>query len=122
MHFRIRKNIIQLIRATYDASKKKGVNTIVGTVKLASPELSDELRQKLTLEEINALEVWINTQHRADMLREELAAMTLVETMSLAEKWFEREGNSNSAQTMARDILFQWQAMRRLFNKNELLD
>lgn len=122
MHFRIRKNIIQLIRTSYDANKKRGVNTIVGTVKLANPELSDELHRELTPEEIKAFEAWVNTQHRIGMLREEVAAMTLVETMSLAEKWFEREGNSIAAQALARDIHFHWQAMRKLFVKNDLLD
>ncbi len=32
MHFRVRKNVIQLIRIDYDARKKRGVNRIVGTV------------------------------------------------------------------------------------------
>ena len=44
MHFRVRKNVIQLIRTTYDGSKKRGNNAIIGTVKLVSPELSDEVR------------------------------------------------------------------------------
>ena len=52
MHFRIRKNVIQLIRTTYDESKKKGNSAIIGTVPMAKPQLSEELRRKLTVEEV----------------------------------------------------------------------
>jgi PHP family Zn ribbon phosphoesterase len=122
MHFRVRKNVIQLIRTKYDDGKKKGVNTIIGTVKLAKPELSADLRQNLTAEEIAAFEIWVKTHHHTDMLREEIAALTLTESINLAEKWFEREGNSAAAQTAARDIIFHWQSMRKLFVKSGLLE
>ena len=122
MHFRVRKNVIQLIRTHYDESKKKGVNTIIGVVKLANPQLPTELRQVLTVEEVAAFEAWINTKYRINVLREEIAALTLAETLNLAEKWFEREGKSGAAQSAARDIVFHWQSMRRLFAKNGLLD
>jgi hypothetical protein len=52
MHFRVRKNVIQLIRVTYDAGKKKGVNTVVGSVRLNRPELSAELQLALTPAEV----------------------------------------------------------------------
>jgi len=122
MHFRVRKNVIQLIRTTYDGSKKRGNNAIIGTVKLVSPELSDELRGALTAAEITDFETWLKTHRRSDALREELAALTAAETMAQAEKWFEREGDSVAARNAARDIIFHWQSLRRLFSKNGLLD
>lgn len=122
MHFRVRKNVIQLIRTKYDDGKKRGVNTIIGTVNLAKPELSDDLRQKLTADEVAAYDTWIIARHRVDMLREEMAALTLAETINLAEKWFEREGNSSAAKTVASDIVFHWQSMRKILLKSELLD
>lgn len=122
MHFRLRKNVIQLIRTTYDESKKKGSGTVIGTVALAKPQLSDELRGKLTEEEVAAFEIWAKTQYRTDMLREEIAALTLAETMLKAERWFEREGGSDAARTVAADIVFNWQALRRVLAKNSLLD
>jgi len=122
MHFRVRKNVIQLIRIKYNDGKKKGVNTIIGTVKLAKPELSADLRNKLSDDEVGAFEAWISTQLRTDMLREEMAALTLAETIELAGKWFQREGNSGAAQTVSRDIISQWQGMRRIFSKNGLLE
>lgn len=101
---------------------KKGVNTIIGVVKLAKPELPTELREVLTNEEATAFEAWINTKYRTNVLREELAALALAETLNLAEKWFEREGKSGAAHSAARDIAFHWQSLRRLFAKNGLLD
>lgn len=122
MHFRLRKNVIQLIRTTYNESKKKGDNVIVGTVKLSKPQLSDELRQKMTAEERAAFEMWITTQHRTEMLRAELAALTLAETMMLAEAWFEREGQSVAARMAATDIMSVWQGLRRVLAKKTLVD
>jgi len=122
MHFRLRKNVIQLIRTTYDESKKKGNNTIIGTVLLSKPILSDELRLKLAEEEISAFNLWLNTQHRTDRLREEIAALTLAETMSLAEKWFERENNSSTAHIAVRDIVSNWQSLRKILANKGLLD
>ena len=121
MHFRVRKNVIQLIRTSYDKNKKKGSNTIVATVRLPKPELSEDLRSSLSVDEISAFEAWINTQHRKQMLREEMAALTLAETIELAEKWFDREAESNTAQSLAHDIVFQWQSMRKLLAKKGLL-
>lgn len=122
MHFRLRKNVVQLIRITYDDAKKKGNNTIIGTVKLSNPVLSEELCLKLTSEEIKAFEIWLNMQYRTDRLREEVAALTLVENMVLAEKWLEREGDSRSAQIVAHDIVSQWHNMRRLLIKKGQLE
>ncbi|MDO9106917.1 MAG: hypothetical protein Q7U57_18395 [Methylovulum sp.] len=122
MHFRIRKNVIQVIRTTYDENKKKGVNSIIGTVLLSKPELSDELRVRLTAEEIFAFDTWVNTQHRTSMLREEIAALTLAETMVLAEKWFERSNDAGATQMVVRDILFHWQSLRKMLAKKGLLE
>ena len=121
MHFRVRKNVIQLIRITYDAGKKKGVNTVVGSVRLNRPELSAELQLALTPDEVAGFSAWLNTRHRADVLREELAALTLVETLTSAERWFEREGDSEVARAAATDIVTQWQSLRRQMAKSGLL-
>lgn len=122
MHFRIRKNVVQLIRTTYDDSKKKGINSIIGTVQLATPALSAALRMQLTAEEISAFEIWINTQHRTNMLREEMAVLTLAETMALAEKWFQRDSDSSATHTVVRDIVFHWQSLRKVLAQKGLLE
>ncbi len=122
MHFRIRKNVIQFIRTTYDSSKRKGVNSIIGTVALASPEISDDLRKQLSNEEILAFNTWLNTQHRALLLKEEFAALNLAETIALAEKWFERNNDSSTSQLLVRDIVNHWLSLRRVLAKKDLLD
>lgn len=122
MHFRVRKNVIQLIRIAYDGSKKKGVTSVVGTVRLNNPELSPELRQLLTSEEVASFEQWVSAQHRAEMLREELAALTLAENMAKAQQWFEREQADSALQASAAEIVSQWQALRRVFVKKGFLD
>jgi hypothetical protein len=122
MHFRIRKNVIQLIRTTYDGSKKKGTNDIIGSVSLSKPEISEELRSKLTEAETAAFQAWLDTQHKTKMLREEIAALSLADTLALAEKWFERENPSTASQLAAQDATLQWQSLRKVFAKKGLLD
>jgi hypothetical protein len=122
VHFRLRKNVIQLIRTTYNESKKKGDNVIVGTVKLNNPVLCDELREKLKTEEISAFESWLASQHRTEMLRAELAALTLAQTMLAAQTWFERETDLEQARASAADIMNAWQSLRRVLAKKILID
>lgn len=122
MHFRVRKNVIQLVRSTYDASLKRGVATVVGTVGLHRPALSDELRAALTAEEAAEFELWLQTQRRADALREELAALSLSQSMLQASKWFAQAGGTPTARTMAAEIVFQWQSLRRELVAQGLLD
>lgn len=122
MHFRVRKNVIQLIRTNYDAGKKRAVSSTIGSVKLATPVLTDTLRQQLTADEIIEFESWIESHHRVNALREELAALSLPETLSLAEKWFAQENDSAAARRVATEVLFHWQSLRKLFSRNGLLD
>lgn len=122
MHFRIRKNVIQLIRTTYDGTKKKGTNIIIGSVSLSKPEISQELSSKLTEAEMSDFQIWLDSQHKTKMLREEIAALSLADTLALAEKWFEREDPNTSLQLAAQDATLQWQSLRKVFAKKGLLD
>jgi hypothetical protein len=122
MHFRIRKNVIQLIRTTYDKATKKGKNTIVGTVKLDKPELTDDVRGDLSPAEIAEFECWVGTQRQVSALRQELAALTLADTLEQAAAWFQRQDDTDTMRTLAIDIHHKWQLLRRVFAKNNLLD
>lgn len=51
MHFRMRSNVVQLIRTTYDADSKRGKNEVVGTVQRRNMTLTDQVAAKLTEEE-----------------------------------------------------------------------
>jgi hypothetical protein len=122
VHFRVRKNVIQLIRTTYDATKKKGVGTTVGAVSITDPVLGDALRQAMTTDEVNEFEAWVATQHRCELLRSELAALELPVSMDEAEKWFAQQGNSPEARNVAAAIVFRWQTFRKRLAKEGLLD
>ncbi|ALM53724.1 hypothetical protein [Halomonas huangheensis] len=122
MHFRIRRHVVQLVRMTYDPSIKRGKAQVVGSVKLADPMLSDELREKLTADEATEFELWVSTNHRANLLKQELAALTLAEQMDQARLWFERQDEQGVAQQTANELLRHWQALRRVLKQRELLD
>lgn len=122
MHFRVRKHVIQLVRTTYEASRKKGVFTIVGTVSRVQPDLSDELKEQMTHEEVIEFNEWLSTQHRKAELQEELAALNLAVSMDEARKWFEKKGETNHARQEAMNIVNKWQVLRKVFSKYKLLD
>jgi len=122
MHFRVRKNVIQLIRISYDAQKKRGTNTIVGSVRLADPVLDAATKAVLTAEEVEEFERWLLQYRRLEELKQELAALTLPEALANAQLWFERQGNSETCRSVANDIFLQWQSLRRLLSKKGLLE
>lgn len=122
MHFRTRRNVIQLIRTTYDADKKRGVNTVVGTVPLNQPDLPSELAQQLTPQEAAAFGAWVQTQWHLRQLRHELAALSLPETLALATAWFEQNAASINAQAVAEEVVQQMQALRRVLKSKGLLE
>jgi len=113
MHFRVRKNVIQLVRTTYDGATGKPRAQVMGRMSLAAPEVTPELEACLTEAEIAEARAWIGTQHRVAMAREELAALTLAETLDLANRWFARNGDATVSVAVAAQLLPQWQALRR---------
>jgi len=122
MHFRTRQNVIQLIRTTYESEKKRGVNSIVGTVPLSKPVLSAELQGQLTSQEAEAFDAWLQTEWRTQQLRLELAALSLPETLELAADWFEQNAESLSARALAEEVAKQMQTLRRKLKTKGLLD
>jgi hypothetical protein len=121
MHFRVRKNVVQLVRTTYDASEKKPKATVVGRIPLDRPEITDELRVLLTPSEAEELQEWVSGQHRMTMLREELAALSLAENLELADRWFARQGDSRAAAAAAAAMLQAWQSLRKTLKAKGLL-
>ena len=122
MHFRARKNVVQLVRMTYQTDLKRGKYQVVGSVRLANLVLSDELTAALTEEEVSEFNSWVATKHHIDQLQEELAALTLAEQIQKAQTWFERQANSETARMVTGDLLTCWQSLRRVIAKNGLLD
>lgn len=123
MHFRTRRHVVQLIRMTYDSTIRRGRAEVVGSVKLADPVLPDVLRTKLTSAELSEFETWVATRHRANWLKQELAALTLADQMEQAQLWFERQDEGKEAARLVADgLLHSWQSLRRVLKQRGLLE
>ena len=114
MHFRIRRNVVQLVRTNYDPETKKPKAQVIGRLPLMKPEISEELRKLLTQDEVLETQTWIERQHRTSMLQEELAALTLAENLMLANRWFQQQDNTVTAAKIADGVL----TAQRLLKKN----
>ena len=122
MHFRVRKNVVQLVRNSYDPASKRAVAKVVGRLPLDAPELTDELRAVLTPQELHETREWIDSQHRMHVLRSELAALELPEAMRLAAGWFEKERDSPAAKNAAQELIGAWQQLRRVLREHSLIE
>lgn len=121
MHFRLRQNVVQLIRTSYNPETKKPRTVVVGRMSLKDPKLSPELKKKLTGDEIAEVHEWIEGQFRMTSLKEELAAMTLPESVSAAHRWFSRNADKPAAAALVRQLLPELQRLRRTLRINGLL-
>ncbi len=120
MHFRIRRNVVQLVRTSYDPATKKPKAVVVGRMSLREPELSPELKRELTEAEIAEAETWIDVQHRMNSLKEEFAALTLPESISLASRWFSHNADSPAAAAVIPHLLPELQALHKMLRKKGL--
>jgi hypothetical protein len=121
MHFRIRQNVVQLVRTNYDQKTKKPKAAVVGRMRLEKPELTRELRAQLTDREAKEAEAWIENHGRLGLLREEFAALTLAETLRLATNWFSRNADSRAAAAAVASVLPALHQLRKLFKEGGLL-
>jgi len=121
MHFRLRQHVVQLIRTSYDAVRKKPRTEVVGRMPLSQPMLSPELKSKLTEAEILETEEWIDGQYRMNSLQEELAALTLPESISAANRWFSRNADNPAAAAIALQLLPAFKALRKMLRGRGLL-
>ncbi len=121
MHFRLRKNVVQLVRTLYNPDTKKPRAVVVGRMPLKQPKVSPELRSKLTEDEIVEAEGWIEGQFRLNSLKEELAALTLPESISAANRWFSRNTDNPAAMAIALQLLPAFKTLRKMFRGKGLL-
>ncbi len=117
MHFRTRKNVIQFVRTIYEQEAKKPKAIVIGSIPLGKAVIGEELRAKLSEEEIIQAEIWIKQQHHTTLLKEELSALTLADTLTLANNWFTRQGDTEAAHIAAGDILPALQQLRKTLSK-----
>ena len=121
MHFRLRKNVVQLVRTTYDPDTKKPKATVVGRLQLKQPKLSPQLKKKLTDDEITETEAWIDGQFRLSSLRDELAARTLPDSVAAAHRWLANNADRPAAAAIVQQLLPELQGLRRMLRKKDLL-
>ena len=121
MHFRLRKNVVQLVRTLYNPDTKKPRAVVVGSMLLKQPNVSAELRSKLTEDEVAEAEEWIDGQFRMNSLKEELAALTLPESISAANNWFSRNTDNPAATAIALQLLPAFKTLRKTLRGKGLL-
>ncbi len=121
MHFRLRKTVVQLVRTLYNPDTKRPRTVIVGRMPLKEPQLSKELKSKLTEDEILEAEEWIEGQFRTNSLKEELAALTLSESISAANNWFSRNTDNPAATAIALQLLPAFKTLRKMLRGKGLL-
>ena len=121
MHFRLRKNVVQLVRTSYNPETKRPRTVVVGRMPLTHPKLSPELKSSLTEDEIVETEEWIQGQFRMNSLRDELAARTLPESISAAHRWLSNNADNQAAAAIMPQLLPALQALRKMLRKKGLL-
>jgi hypothetical protein len=117
VHFRIRKNVVQCVRTTYDGQRKKPHAEVVGSIPLGRPVITPELREKLSEHELLQAMNWVEREQRTTLLREELAARTLAETLQAANRWFARQDDLADYEWISGSILPELQALRKTLKR-----
>jgi hypothetical protein len=122
MHFRERRQVVQVIRTKYDSTSKKGKNEIVGRLVKANPQISETLEAALSKDERKAVVAWIEGHATVQRLKKELAVRNLPEQLALAEEWFAEQKNSNDARVLAASLVPAWVQLRVVMKRNSLVD
>lgn len=122
MRFRIHQNTVQLVRTEQDPQTKKPKATIVGRLQRAKPGLDEDLKKALTPKEAAEVERWMMSDQRLQALKEEVAALSLAETMEYAEAWFVHQDGSEVARILATQVVASWLRLRNQMQKHTALE
>ena len=79
MHFRLRENVVQLIRTTYDSASKRAKSERIGNVSRAQLTLSDDVAKKLTSDELREFETFALSYRLSTKLQAKVYAFQLSE-------------------------------------------
>jgi hypothetical protein len=121
MHFRPRKNAIQVIRTTYDPATKKGRSEIVGRIPKASLEVPAALQKACRADELAEVSSWVAEYAGYQRLRQEYAAKSLPEQLALAREWFELAA-AEPSRPLAAAIQREWAVLRAQLKKRGIVD
>jgi hypothetical protein len=122
MHFRFRKNIVQVVRTTYDPATKGPRTEIVGRLLRSDPKAAPELLAACTAEEAEEVQRWIGTHLKADAVAVEHAARSLAGQIAKAAEWFSVTDDLDSAHLVVAEIHQQWSKLRAQLRRRGLLD
>jgi hypothetical protein len=122
MHFRLRNNLVQVIRTTYDPASKKPRTEIVGRLRRGDTEPDADLLATCTPDEVEEVRRWIASSMKAHAVAAEHAARSLAEQMARANEWFASAPDKEAARLLASDVQQQWVKLRHQFHRDGLLD
>jgi|GEM_PF-1315378 len=113
MHFRLRNNVVQIIRVTYDPQTKRGKNAIVGRLNKANPVITDELKKGCTEGELSEITQWIQNAQRKHSIQNEHAALTAAEQLQATAAWMAAQTDQAHAQKVYDQIRTAWLKVRQ---------
>jgi hypothetical protein len=87
MHFRNRGKSIQLVRTTYDASTKRPKTEVMGRLSPPKFELTDDIKEKLTAEELEEVTAYSTDVGRKRAVDRDYAVAHFGETLEAVNEW-----------------------------------
>lgn len=81
MHFRNRGASIHLVRTTYNADTKRSKSEVVGRMPRHSLSLGEDVKARLTAEELAEVNTYVEHTRAVELLRGKLAAHGLMQTV-----------------------------------------
>jgi hypothetical protein len=122
MHFRFRKNVVQVVRTTYDPATKGPRTEIVGRLLRSDPKAEPEWLAACTPAEVEEVQRWIGSHLKADAVAVEHAARSLADQIAKAAEWFSATDDLDSARLLAAEVHHQWSKLRSQLRRRSLLD
>lgn len=120
MHFRFRGNNIQVVKSQPDRSTGKAKSVPLGSINRATLAISDKLRANCSRAELSQIEDWVRRYQTIHALKRRHAAMTLPEQIAAAAEWFS-DASPDEARRAAEEVADAIMALRRVFNRRELV-
>ncbi len=122
MHFRFRKNLVQVVRTTYDPATKRPRTEIVGRLLRSDPRADPALLSACTPAEVEEVHCWIGSHMKAEAVAAEHAARSLAGQMAKAADWFAATDDLESARLLATELHQQWSKLRSQLRRRSLLE
>ncbi len=122
MHFRFRKNIVQVVRTSYDPATKRPRTEIVGRLSRSDPKADPDLLSACSPAEVDEVQRWIGSHMKAEAVAVEHAARSLAGEIARAAEWFATTDDLDSARLLASELHQQWSKLRSQLRRRSLLD